>query len=196
VAKATSKGVGERGRASPRRPDGSGAPTGPAGRAPRRRLPETWRAELGAVDEPSVLIMAGLDRLSRTVQEAYHGDLRAYGLTYSEYVALHTLRVAGPPYRATPTELNRVLGLSSGGVTKIVDRLEEAGLVRRAPDPRDGRGVRVALTARGRRLAARIFDAGLAKYAEKLAHLGSAERRRLVESLGTLLDAFELPEGF
>ena len=135
--------------------------------------------------------MAGLARLSQTIQEAYQGDLRAFGLTYSEYTALHTLRVEGAPYRLSPSRLNQVLALSSGGVTKIVDRLESAGLVRRTPDPNDGRGVLVELTARGRRMAARILDAGLRKYAETLDRLSRAERRRLVESLATLLDAFE-----
>ena len=53
------------------------------------------------------------------------------------------------------------------------------------------RGVLVALTARGRKTAARIFDAGLRKYSETLDRLSRAERRRLVVSLRTLLDAFE-----
>jgi DNA-binding MarR family transcriptional regulator len=171
----------------PRRSDPIRA-RGPSG---RRRLPASWRAELGSVDEDTVLIMAGLDRLSRTIYEAYDGDLRSFGLTYSEYVTLHTLRIGGPPYRLSPSRLNQVLGLSSGGVTKIIDRLESAGLVKRAPDPRDGRGVRVALTARGRRMAATIFDAGLAKYSRTLERLNASERRRLAVSLSTLLDAFE-----
>jgi DNA-binding MarR family transcriptional regulator len=158
-----------------------------------RRLPERWRAELGSVDEDSVLIMAGLARLSRTIQEAYQGDLHSFGLTYSEYAALHTLRVEGTPYRLSPSRLNQVLALSSGGITKIVDRLESAGLVRRTPDPSDGRGVLVELTARGRSMAARIFDAGLRKYSQTLDRMSRAERRRLVESLATLLDAFEGP---
>ena len=66
-----------------------------------------------------------------------------------------------------------------------------AGLVKRTPDPEDGRGVRVALTARGRRMAATIFDAGLAKYSRTLDRLNAGERRRLAASLSTLLDAFE-----
>jgi DNA-binding MarR family transcriptional regulator len=157
----------------------------------RTRLPERWRAELGRVDEDTVLIMAGLARLSRTIDEVYRADLHSFGLTYSEYTALHTLRIEGPPYRMSPSRINEALALSSGGVTKTVDRLESAGLVRRTPDPSDGRGVLVELTARGRKMAAKIFDAGLEKYARKIGLLTVPERRRLVESLGKLLDAFE-----
>jgi len=40
-------------------------------------------------------------------------------------------------------------------------------------------------------MASRIFDAGLRKYSETLDRLSRAERRRLVVSLRTLLDAFE-----
>jgi DNA-binding MarR family transcriptional regulator len=157
----------------------------------RHRLPGKWRAELGDVDEDTVLIMAWLARLSRSIDEAYLADLRSFGLTYSEYAALHTLRIEGPPYRMSPSRLNRVLSLSSGGVTKTIDRLESAGLVKRMPDPSDGRGVLVELTARGRKMAAHIFDAGLRKYSETLDLLSRSERRRLVASLSTLLDAFD-----
>ena len=135
--------------------------------------------------------VTGLSLLSRRIGDAYHADLRSVGLTYSEYTALHTLRVEGPPYRMSPSRLNEVLALSSGGVTKTVDRLESAGLVRRTPDPSDGRGVLVGLTGRGRRMAARIFDAGLAKYADAFDELDDADRRRLVDSLWTMLDAFD-----
>jgi len=165
------------------------APSAPQRRRPR--LPQRWRAELGDVDEDTVLIMASLARLSRKVGEAYRADLRSFGLTWSEYTVLHTLRIEGSPYRLSPSRLNDVLALSSGGVTKTVDRLEAAGLVRRTPDPSDGRGVQVALTRRGRSLAARIFDAGLSKYSETLDPLGAVGRRRVVEALYAVLDALD-----
>jgi DNA-binding MarR family transcriptional regulator len=165
--------------------------SGGRGTPRRHRLPKKWRAELGSVDEDTVLIMAWLAQLSRTIYEAYQADLSSFGLTYSEYTALHTLRIGGPPYRMSPTRLNQVLALSSGGITKTIDRLESAGLVKRAADPSDGRGVLVVLSARGRKMAARIFDTGLRKYSETIDRLSRTERRWLVASLSTLLDAFE-----
>ncbi|MFQ5418011.1 MAG: MarR family winged helix-turn-helix transcriptional regulator, partial [Myxococcota bacterium] len=102
-----------------------------------------------------------------------------------------SLRIEGPPYRLSPSELNRVLALSSGGITKTVDRLESAGLVVRGPDPRDGRGVQVELTPSGRKRAARVFDRGLTKYSEKFAHFDRAKLSRVVDSLGAILAAFE-----
>jgi DNA-binding MarR family transcriptional regulator len=154
-------------------------------------LPARWQAELGPVDADTVLLMARLALLSRRVGEAYQEDLRSFGLTYTEYAILHSLRIEGPPHRLSPSALNRVLALSSGGITKTVDRLESAGLVVRGPDPRDGRGVQVELTPRGRERAAQIFDNGVQKYSETFARFDRAELRRAVDALGAILEAFD-----
>jgi len=53
------------------------------------------------------------------------------------------------------TDLAGAVMLSSGGLTRLVGRLEERGFVRREPDPADGRGFLCSLTSDGReRLAA------------------------------------------
>ena len=67
-----------------------------------------------------------------------------------EYDVLYTLsKCAGP---ARFSELNRHVLLSQPALSRLVDRLAERGLVERRPDPADGRGVRLALTAAGRDL--------------------------------------------
>ncbi len=48
--------------------------------------------------------------------------------------------------------------LSSGGITKRLDRLGEAGLVERRPDPNDRRGALVRLTRKGRVVIDRALD--------------------------------------
>jgi DNA-binding MarR family transcriptional regulator len=47
------------------------------------------------------------------------------------------LRRAGEPYALEPTQLMRTMMLSSGGTTKRLDRLADAGLIKREPDPND-----------------------------------------------------------
>ena len=54
-----------------------------------------------------------------------------------------------PPHRLSPKEVGVSLLFSSGGLTKLLERLESRGLVAREPDPNDGRGVLVSLTAAG-----------------------------------------------
>src|SRR5580692_6387639 len=68
-------------------------------------------------------------------------------LTMKEYDVLYTLSKCPDPIRLG--ELNRHVLLSQPALSRMVDRLVERGLVSRATDPRDGRGVRLALTAEG-----------------------------------------------
>ncbi|WP_106402865.1 MarR family winged helix-turn-helix transcriptional regulator [Actinocorallia populi] len=69
---------------------------------------------------------------------------RRLGLTPADHRALTLIRLHGP---LTATALSRLTGLTPGAVTGLVDRLEHAGLARRAPDPADRR--RTAISATG-----------------------------------------------
>jgi DNA-binding MarR family transcriptional regulator len=57
-----------------------------------------------------------------------------------------------------PTDLFRHLLVSSGAITKQLDRLESRGLIDRFPDPRNKRGARVVLTKAGEQMVAPIID--------------------------------------
>ena len=68
----------------------------------------------------------------------------------ARYDVLAQLDMAG---RLGLTELASSILLSQSGLSKLLDRMEAAGLVRRDPDPRDGRAAFAAITPRGRSLA-------------------------------------------
>jgi DNA-binding MarR family transcriptional regulator len=68
-------------------------------------------------------------------------------LSMKEYDVLYTLSKCPEPIRLA--ELNRHVLLSQPALSRLVDRLVERELVSRAADPRDGRSVRLALTAAG-----------------------------------------------
>ena len=76
-------------------------------------------------------------------------------------------------------------------MTKILKRLEEAGLVDRAPDPEDGRGSRVLLTSRGRSLQDRVFQAFMTATSSLMAPLSEEQKRASDETLAELLAVFE-----
>src|SRR6202000_1452219 len=64
------------------------------------------------------------------------------GLGLTDMQMLHMLQLYGP---STPSRLAEWTGLSSGGVTVALDRLEKSGLSRRAPNPEDRRSLLITL---------------------------------------------------
>jgi DNA-binding MarR family transcriptional regulator len=64
------------------------------------------------------------------------------GLRLTDMQCINALELLGP---STPGELARFTGLTTGGVTVMLDRLEKAGYLKREPNPRDRRSVLVHL---------------------------------------------------
>ncbi|MCH8297901.1 MAG: MarR family transcriptional regulator [Chloroflexi bacterium] len=84
-------------------------------------------------------------------QELVRGQVD-YGVSPAEFGVLIELRLAGPPYKMTPTQLYNRLLVTSGGMTGRIDRLEKRGLLCRLPDPEDRRSILVELTESGHEL--------------------------------------------
>jgi DNA-binding MarR family transcriptional regulator len=93
------------------------------------------------------------------------------------------------------TELARRAGVTKQAVMIVVDDLEVRGLVRRTPDPEDGRAKVVRLTARGRTCAAEVRRATAAIDARVRRSLGGRRHEGLRESLELLLGTEEEEEG-
>ncbi len=72
-------------------------------------------------------------------------------------VALSVLRLLDDDGPGRVTDLARLTRASQPGMTQLIGRLEKSGLVRRVPDPTDGRGVLVEVTRAGRDLRARTY---------------------------------------
>ncbi|KAA5830721.1 MarR family transcriptional regulator [Saccharopolyspora hirsuta] len=68
------------------------------------------------------------------------------GVTLSDLDCLHALNTHGP---ATAAELAKHVGLTSGSVSRMIDRLDEAGCIARVRDPGDRRKVLIEATAEG-----------------------------------------------
>jgi DNA-binding MarR family transcriptional regulator len=78
--------------------------------------------------------------------------LRPYGITFSRYEAL-VLLVHSHDGALPLSKIGERLQVHATSVTNVVDRLEAAGLVRREPNPRDGRGILAVITDEGREIA-------------------------------------------
>lgn len=91
------------------------------------------------------------------------------------------------------TELARRAGVTKQATMVVVDELEVRGLVRRTPDPNDGRAKVVRLTARGRTFAAECRRAVAAVEARARRALGGRRLEGLRETLDLLLETDEEP---
>ncbi len=83
--------------------------------------------------------------------------------------------------------------VTTGGMTKRLDRLETSGLIRRESDPRDRRGKLIALTDEGRALVDTAVEAHLRNEERLLADLSAAKRDELAALLRELLISLDGP---
>jgi DNA-binding MarR family transcriptional regulator len=104
-------------------------------------------------------------------------------LSPSQTAALATIDRHGP---LTPSELAARERIQRPTVTRVVARLEEAGLVQRTRDPQDGRSSLVALSAAGRELLARGRTRKNAYLARRLRELDAEERATLQRAAAIL----------
>lgn len=101
--------------------------------------------------------------------------------SFTTLSVLDTLANAGEPMRLSA--LARTEQVSQPGITQLVTRLEREDLVRRGPDPSDGRVVLVHITEAGRRIVRSRHDDRVRSLAPVIAALTPAERRTLAEAL-------------
>ena len=148
---------------------------------------EQWRRERPDLDASPIGIIGRISRLARELEQRLEPVYREQGLESGWYDVLATLRRSGPPYRVRPTEFTGALMLTSSGTTKRLDRLEQAGLITREPDPGDRRGTLIALTDAGRELVDRASEAHLDNERRLLSALTEADQRRLADLLRKLL---------
>src|SRR5207248_8320412 len=120
--------------------------------------------------------------------------LAEYDLSLPDWHVLSPLRLASPGRRHSPGSLAADHELSSGAMTSRLDRLEEAGLVRRPPDPDDRRGVLVELTDAGGKAWKDSVAAQAAKESLVADALTKDEKRQLNALLRRLMREFERRE--
>ena len=154
-----------------------------------------WAREVPEFDTRAIAAIGRLVRATRLLEGEIDKELAQFELTVAEFNAICALRRAGPPHRLSPKQLGVALLFSSGGLTKLLERLEFRGLVTREPDPSDGRGVLVELTPAGKALQEGAMAAHRANEDELLAPLSAAQRDALSNILRDLLVAFEVNAG-
>jgi len=113
-----------------------------------------WRRERPDLDLDEFLLSLYAMRLGNVIQRKF--DVlceERFGISGSDMRVLFALRRTGRPFVRRPTDLFRALAITSGAITKKVDRLVQLGFAARLPDPSHGGGFLVQLTRSGMRVA-------------------------------------------
>jgi DNA-binding MarR family transcriptional regulator len=151
--------------------------------------------ELPGVDKEVEGLVDRITGLNRRLHKLLDQTLSEFGLSHGDWKVLNHLQSAEPPYRRSAGKLAARSELSSGAMTNRLDRLEEAGLVRRVPDPDDRRGVQVELTDHGLKVWEEALRTGAAQEALVAAALTTKEKQQLNSLLRRLMLEFERREG-
>lgn len=121
-----------------------------------------------------------VDALAARTAAISHSDLRCLNLLEQ-----------GP---RRPREIGVALGLTSGAVTAMIDRLERAGLARRGPDPRDRRGAVVAIAPEAFGRLGPLYGRVARAIGESAAGYDAAARAAALQCLADLAAAYEAAE--
>jgi DNA-binding MarR family transcriptional regulator len=143
------------------------------------RIVDAWSRERPDLDFSPLQVLSRVGRLSRHLERARRAAFSASDLESWEFDVLSALRRAGSPYQLSPKSLLQQTLVSSGTMTNRIDRLVERRFVERHTDPRDGRGVLVMMTDRGRSAVDDAISELLADEARLLQALSNADRERL-----------------
>jgi DNA-binding MarR family transcriptional regulator len=136
-----------------------------------------------------------ISRIATRIAQRQDEIFGRFGLNRGDVGVLSALMTAKPSQPLSPTQLFKGLMLSSAGMTKRLDRLEQRGLVKRNPDPKDRRGVTIQLTDAGRRLTVKAVADNTKSEAALLSGLNARETRTLRDLLRTLLTRLEPASG-
>ena len=113
-------------------------------------LLSSWISERPDLDLSDFLLGIVMHRMGRMLDSSFDRMCRThFDISAADMRVLLALRRNGRPYALRPTDLFRALLVTSGAITKQVDRLKALDLVERLPDPGYAGGFQVHLTAKG-----------------------------------------------
>jgi DNA-binding MarR family transcriptional regulator len=137
------------------------------------------RKPFGSLQQEAHLSIA---RTEAVLHDALERVLKPHGISATQYNVLRILRGAGPEGLCRNEVRDRLL-TRMPDVTRLLDRMEDAGLVTRVRSTADRRLVTTKLTARGRELVDALDRPVAEEHKRRLGHLTTDQLRTLVELL-------------
>ncbi|WP_219926920.1 MarR family winged helix-turn-helix transcriptional regulator [Glycomyces artemisiae] len=148
-----------------------------------------WHRERPDLDASPMLVVGRLFRLADGFDRELRPPFAEAGLGNGDFDVLAALRRSGEPYALSAGDLSRTVLVTTGAITKRVDRLEAKGLVERSVADEDARGRQISLTRKGKEMTDRLMGVHLANQARLLEPLTAAERQTLAGLLAKLARA-------
>ncbi|PMG08833.1 transcriptional regulator [Vibrio breoganii] len=137
---------------------------------------------------PTILM---IHRIHSHLDDDLEDIIAGHDLQKADFGILMTLRRSGEPYCLSPTDLYRSMLFSSGGLTKVLSRVEKAGLVERLENPQDGRSKLVKLTDTGRKLIEQVALTLHQQEQRQLDVLTADEKQQFEQLLNKVLGQWE-----
>lgn len=155
------------------------------------RIQAEWGREEPDIDVTPQGVFGRLARLSSLVHQEICSTYEQHGITEADFDVMATLRRAGKPFERRATELAEHTMVTSGGLTKRVDRLIGLGFVERRLGEHDARERVIGLTPEGKRVLDAAFRDHMANEKIMLDRFTAREREILPELLKTWLAHYE-----
>lgn len=133
----------------------------------------------GSVEQEALL---NIERTAAVLSYAIGERLKPHGLTLTQYNVLRILRGAGSGGMCRHEIRSRLIA-KVPDVTRLLDRMESAGLVDRQRGVEDRREVKTTITRRGLELLAKLDEPVQVMHREQLGHMSERELRTLVRLL-------------
>ena len=150
-----------------------------------------WREALPDIDVSPLEVLSRVTRLAHHLELQRSAVFARHGLETWTFDVLSALRRSGPPYDLSPGQLLARTLVTSGTMTNRLHHLEQRGLVRRRPDPKDARSLRVRLTADGRRQVENALKDLVVREDALLSGLQPEQRTALASLLKVVVAPFD-----
>lgn len=141
--------------------------------------------EIACQDSPQIETYRLFLKLHRRFQELNREEFRPYDLSTPQYAILFHASVEGVPL----SQICHEMLADNSNLTRLVDRLEARGLVRRAADPHDRRVTLVQLTPQGKALIDELRPRHRAYVEQRMSHLSLEQLAAMYDAMKTLYDA-------
>lgn len=133
---------------------------------------------------PSQAVGAHIGRARRTIVEAINQELAPLDISHAQWIVVLML---GDGAAGTAAELCKILIYDPGAMTRLLDRLEKKGVLRRMRIKGDRRAVRLELTSEGAKLYPRIVQALVQVFNRLLRGFSAGEVQQLERLLGRMV---------